>query len=334
MASHDQVAHRWAQDDAEARTVAGFNLFFERRSNGVQTIFSHGKHFALAAFQDDAHGRRVVLANFSERRSTSTGKHQSIVARAIPSRYPVFDVPYPDSLYSAGGRGHADNLEAIMQRAAEHFAKSKRARTNEDWLTQRAANELAQARDYAAAFDLPMPADSVEELAAEIDRLAKEREAAIKKDRAEREAREKVRMAQLRIDQAPAFEAWLAGAMTQIPSGYSRDEFGGAFLRRLQAPAALDKEPLDILQTSQGASVPWEHAVKAFRFVKACKEAGRSWKRNGATIRVGHFQIDQIDVLGNFWAGCHYIAWPEIERLAKREGVFDLAPSEEAVHHG
>lgn len=85
------------------------------------------------------------------------------------------------------------------------------------------------------------------------------------------------------------------------------------------------------LETSRGAEVPLPHAVKAFRFVKRCREAGKAWRANGHTIRVGHFRIDSIESSGDFIAGCHLIEWAQIEALAKSLGVFELAPDDSAL---
>lgn len=85
------------------------------------------------------------------------------------------------------------------------------------------------------------------------------------------------------------------------------------------------------LETSHGASVPLPHAVKAFRFVKLCRERGTGWASNGRIIRVGYYQIDGITADGDFKAGCHRFVWPEIAALAESLGVFDLAPDESAV---
>lgn len=108
---------------------------------------------------------------------------------------------------------------------------------------------------------------------------------------------------------------WLAG----VPNGWHGDDGAGGAMMRIRG---------DVLETSQGASVPLAHAVKVFRFVKACREAGKPWKRNGAAIRVGHFQVDSIDTAGNFRAGCHSFNWHELERVAKLAGVFDCPPIE------
>ena len=83
----------------------------------------------------------------------------------------------------------------------------------------------------------------------------------------------------------------------------------------------------DMLETSQGATVPLDHAIKAFKFAKAVRARGESWKWRGLSykqvVRVGHFHINAVDADGNITAGCHRIQWPEIERLAKLIGVFN-----------
>lgn len=120
---------------------------------------------------------------------------------------------------------------------------------------------------------------------------------------------------------AEAWRKWRAGEPVNPPSRALPD--GSAYIRR-----SADGERLE---TSQGASVPWTHAVKAFRFLKLCKERGETFARNGRTIRVGHYQVDRINADGSFVAGCHRFAWLEIEALAKREGVFDVDASADAV---
>jgi hypothetical protein len=85
------------------------------------------------------------------------------------------------------------------------------------------------------------------------------------------------------------------------------------------------------LQTSHGARVPLAHAIRAFRFVKLCREKGEAWHAKGHSIRVGHFTLSSIDAQGNFRAGCHSIKWPEIERVAREAGVFDETASDTAL---
>lgn len=149
--------------------------------------------------------------------------------------------------------------------------------------------------------------------------------------RAAKEAeRERVRAAW----ESDCREAWHAGQPQPVrPAGvaYSHlnrlgDGQGGALLR------AVDVERDDsgvitggTLETSWGAEVPLAHAVRAFRFLKLCRDNGRPWKANGKTLPVGHFRIESIDAEGNFIAGCHAINWAEVELVARGLGLADLA---------
>jgi hypothetical protein len=69
------------------------------------------------------------------------------------------------------------------------------------------------------------------------------------------------------------------------------------------------------LVTSRGARVPMEAAERTYRFAKKHPD----WHRNGDTHAVGPYQLDAVNAQG-IVAGCHRIAWDEIERFAKQEG--------------
>jgi hypothetical protein len=69
-------------------------------------------------------------------------------------------------------------------------------------------------------------------------------------------------------------------------------------------------------------------AVKAFRFLKLCRDNGKAWRANGHILEVGHFRVDSVSAEGNFVAGCHRINWPEVAALAARLGLSDLAPAD------
>lgn len=99
-------------------------------------------------------------------------------------------------------------------------------------------------------------------------------------------------------------DQWRNGAGDKYQYG-----FGDTLLRRKG----------DTLQTSRGAECPFKHAVIAFLKAQECRATGTEWHRNGQQIRVGVFQVDAIDAQGNMRAGCHSLAWEEMERLAIRE---------------
>lgn len=133
-------------------------------------------------------------------------------------------------------------------------------------------------------------------------------------ERAEADAKREAELAE-------KWRAWRAGENVAPPR---RENMSGqAFIRR-----SRDGERLE---TSQGADVPWREAVRAFRFIKLCRERGEGFRRNGRTVRVGHFQIDSITAGGDMVAGCHRFAWAEIERLARETGAFELPASADAL---
>lgn len=143
------------------------------------------------------------------------------------------------------------------------------------------------------------------EFASELDiRIREENRARMEKERTQR-------------------ERWLAGS-TDSDLRYLRlaDEMGNALVRVRG----------DNLETSQGATVPLKDAIKVFRFVKLCHDTGKSWKRNGATLRVGHFQVDLIEPNGDFTAGCHKFSWNECARLAGELDLLNIEPADTTAH--
>lgn len=134
---------------------------------------------------------------------------------------------------------------------------------------------------------------------------------------------------------AGALAAWREGA-GPLPGGRLSDVQGGALLRavavkRDDSGAVIGGR----LGTSWGAEVPLVEAVKAFRFLKLCRDKGQAWRANGHVLEVGHFRVDSVSAEGNFVAGCHRINWGEVAALAARLGLSDLAPADttqERIH--
>src|SRR5690606_39179295 len=124
-------------------------------------------------------------------------------------------------------------------------------------------------------------------------------------------------------------EAWQSGESVYFNS---RDELGAAYLRAVKVERDESGAIVDgTLETSQGASVPLIHALKAFAFVRRVVESGVAWQSNGKTIRVGHFRIDKIESDGTMRAGCHILRYPEMCRVAATIGVDGIASSDEAL---
>lgn len=154
-------------------------------------------------------------------------------------------------------------------------------------------------------------------VATEIDALRKERATAEERARFEREAANRA--------------AWLAGETVRGFYGKAAD--GTALIRAV----GVERDESGTitggtLETSQGASVPLTHAVKVLRMIAHCRATGRDWQRNGATLRVGHYQVDRITAAGDFKAGCHEFGWAEVARLAGELGLDHIAPADTTTH--
>lgn len=301
MPSHYEVAHAWAYQTGKQRN--GKRMFYEGPS-----IYSHGRHFQIARLVD-VKGVPSVL--FTTRKySVSTSQHTAIAHSAV-SHLPIYYVGDP------GRFPILEDWEADLTSAAGHVAKSKRARLdrNRDWELSSAQTFIDRANALRAAFDIDAPEVSLETLGVAVagleERIAKaQRKAELARKKAEKERFKR---------EAEARTAWLAGDSNAYWRGTTPEGF--AFLR-------IKGEEV---QTSQGAAVPLAHAIKAFRFIKLVRERAQPWHRNGHSVRVGNFSVDEIDKAGNIKAGCHLIAWQEIERIALQIGVLDAPASEEAL---
>ncbi len=302
MASHNQVAHAWAHQTG--RQTKGHNMFYVG-----DTIYSYGYHYAIARLITMTSGECVVLMN-SNGYSVSTNKHKSIVSRAV-SHLTIIEVPY---VLATNAEACQANFEYLVKSAADWVAKARRARLYGDSYLSRALGFIRDANEYNRLFALGFSTVTLEGLSGFTEEIAEKARMTLLARARQREEEEAARHAR----EAVKREAWLAGESNGF---YGRDRAGGAYGRIVG----------DKLQTSLGADVPLSHAIRVFRFVKLCRERKEGWRRNGKTIRVGHFHVDSVDAHGNFMAGCHSFNWPEVERLARLAGVYDNKCSSEAL---
>lgn len=142
-------------------------------------------------------------------------------------------------------------------------------------------------------------------------------------EQAERSEAERIETARVRELELESFKLeWKEGTAPLASRRFDSDH-GGAAIRINGAR----------LETSHGAAVPLKEAIRVFRFVKLVMARGEAWRRNGAEIRVGAFNVDSIEPSGAFVAGCHSFAWQEVKAAAIAAGVFDIEPSAEVVTH-
>jgi hypothetical protein len=280
----DMVAHLWANRAQDsARNGDSGNLYFDG-----DTIYSYGSHFPIARHVETKHGHAVLFTtrNYSQ----TTAGHKCIVARAC-RHLTVF---YVQHVCDTNRKGQFAEYRGRYVALARQYS---RARSNKPWILDSLRNLVEEANRFAQFFGLrsrlSLPADlaAMETECKTIERRERER-----KQRAEAKRR---REALERVQQ------WVDGKTDYSP-GY------GPIRLRIKG---------DHLQTSHGARVPLAHAIKAFRIIKRLHDKGQAYERNGHTIHLGHFALDAVDAQGNVRAGCHNVAWEEIERIATLAGV-------------
>src|SRR5579871_264701 len=130
-----------------------------------------------------------------------------------------------------------------------------------------------------------------------------QREADCAAARVKENERQEARAAKLLARSPEILADWLSGKRASLP-------------RQLNS-AVLLRRSGDDMETSKGARVPIAEAEKAFRFCAKVRSWG--WHRNGQQFAIGHYQLDAVNEFGVI-AGCHRVAWSEVDRFAKAEG--------------
>lgn len=82
--NNSMVAHLWANQQKES--AYGSHFYFEGKS-----IYSYGTHFEVGRIVENKRGERAYLVNM-QRRSASTSTHQYYVRRSIPTGSKVFSI--------------------------------------------------------------------------------------------------------------------------------------------------------------------------------------------------------------------------------------------------
>jgi hypothetical protein len=317
---NSQCAHVWAQQNQDKGRSNNGNMYFEGR-----TIYSYGSHFPLAIFIDSD----TVLINESPY-SSSTQRHQSYVRRAVDHKQRICA---PCSVVKAFQWDHKfnDQAQAAMVKHAQSHARYHLDRATGKKALQyklkdldKAKYEVQKAVDLFDTFKVKHTKDLkalVKMVNAEnaIDAnkklIEKERKAKAKREADARKMRALERAAQEQLAQ-DNLDAWRSydKALDDSPNAYKIRHAIQSSSKIFMRIARLGDE----IETSKGARFPIDHGKLAFNFIRKIKESDtpQAWVKNGKRIALGHFEIDEIDAQGNVKAGCHFVEWNEIERLA------------------
>ena len=282
----DMVAHIWAQQSQDEGRTASGNFYFKG-----ETLYSYGRHFIVGRFVTHK-GKTAVLLN-SNRYSVTTSSQLLLAGRAInTARYPVFTVPhlseYSNVRAGTGGQNAFYELATVANKAfyvQEIAAIIKRALLATKYGSlhhEQAVSMTTHANEYSKFFGLrwklAMPVFT--------DELR---------------ARFKATRAKFEVDKAGRIKRWKDGQFM-----HKCMNFDECFLRVRG----------DSVQTSDGASVPVEHARHVWPLIKRCHDNKHAWATNGHTEHLGSFKLERVTADGDIKVGCHFIRWAEVERMS------------------
>lgn len=292
-----EIPHLWAhKTQADARNGTGSFYF-----TGA-TIYSYGSHFPIATHVTGV-SRQIGILFTSEKNSVTTSQHMSAVRRSIPPDVRVFTVPNQHFGFSEAEDQyqHERNFKHYVDEVTENLSTCARARSS--WKKEHCHEQAVELRKealcYATFFGLADPSiEQIPDLDSEQMQKIKAREA----DASARKAAEtKHKREEDRLRWQQTAEQWRRGEYHHyLP---------------YDLPTMLRIEGHEVV-TSRGARFPIVHAKRGLALVRAVIARGEDWRRNGKNCRLGHYQLDWIEANGTVHAGCHVVAWDEIERIA------------------
>lgn len=277
--SNSELIHIWAHDSSpEIRKQAN--------SVSCQNDILYSYSTAIGQIVDN---NTVIHNTYSY--SNTTSKHQSLARRATSHFNNIIELSIPTydlETLSFGQMGFNDYILNHNENSIKYLlVKASRSKKYSDYYKAQALGIIKNLEKYALAFNLFY-------LVPNIDFLT---ESAIKADKEAKE-REKILRAKRIQEQAEALENWRLGLDV-------RNHF--------EVTALRIKE--DQIETTKGARIPVDHAVKFWGLIKSWHEKGVSYVKDHHSIHLGNYSVNRFenDILT---VGCHSIPYSEIENIA------------------
>lgn len=277
--SNLELSHIWANDPDPS---------IGKSANSMSC--QNGKLYSYATCIAEIIGNTVIFNDASY--SNTTSKHQSL-ARSAARHYKALYIEIPQRGLDSLSMNQRDFNEIIVEynerKASEYLVKASNARKSETETVYlgTAHNIFSSLVEYAKLLGLEYDAPDLESL----------KESATKAYE-QAKALEKIRRAERIKAQAEALENWRAGLDV-------RNFF--------EVTALRIKE--DQIETTKGARIPVDHAIKFWGLIKSWHEKGVSYVKDHHSIHLGNYSVNRFenDVLT---VGCHSIPYSEIESIA------------------
>jgi hypothetical protein len=278
--SNSELSHVWANDPHPS---------IEKSANSMSC--HNGKLYSYSTCIGQIINDTVIYNTASY--SNSTSKHQNLMQSATShySKRIYLDIPRRGLNSLVFNQQDFEDIvvKPNANKANDLLVKASRSKKYATLYSGQAFSIIKNLEKYALFIGVFYSCPDIDDL----------QELAIKADK-EAKAFEKVRKAARIKEQAEALEQWRAGHDV-------RNSF------ELTALRIKDDE----IQTTRGARIPVDHAVKFWGLIKSWHEKGVSYVKDHHSIHLGNYTVNSFkdDTL---IVGCHSIPYSEIESIASQ----------------
>lgn len=276
FSSNSELVHIWANNSEPTinKSANSMSCQFDR-------LFSYSTCIAEIV------GNTAILNTCSY--SNTTSKHQSL-ARGAVSHMDLIRLPI-------AGRNHSTLVfgqdsfntciaEPCLKDVGYYLVKASRSRKHADLYKAEALSIVDNLNKYADLLGLEFSAPDLSEY----------QEAALRADKVQKE-QEKIRKAEKIKQQAEDLARWKAGEDVR--------SYFEVMALRIKG---------DEIETSRGAKIPVDHAVRAWPILRRIFK-NKSELSLGHTIKLGHYTVNRITDKALI-VGCHTIPFSEVENIA------------------
>ena len=276
--SNSELSHIWANDPDPS---------IGKSANSMSC--QNGKLYSYSTCIAQIIGDTVIYNTHSY--SVTTSKQQGYMQSATShySKKIYLDIPRRglDSLVFNQRDFEEIVIKPNANKANDLLVKASRSKKYATLYSGQAFSIIKNLEKYAlftGLFYSCPDIDDLQELAIKADKKAK--------------ALEKIRRAERIKEQAEALINWRKGEDVR---------------NRFEITALRIKE--DQIETTKGARIPLDHAIKFWGLIKSWHEKGVSYVKDHHSIHLGNYSVNRFenDILT---VGCHSIPYSEIENIA------------------
>lgn len=285
FSSNAELVHVWANNDDSTvyKKSGSMSCHFDK-------LYSYNTCIAEIV------GESVIFNTYSY--SNSTCKHQGHAQSATHGKNKIFlEIPSYNLRSLVFTQNDFNELVVKTNRhwIARLLVKAERARLNGDTYKAEAYSIEQNLKRYAELIKLnyePLDLDHFKNEAIALDKG--------------RKAQEKIRKAEKITEQVEDLQRWRNGEDV-------RSYFEVTALRIKN----------DEIETTKGAKIPMEHAVRAFPLLKRLHEKDQSIDLSSHSIKLGYYTVSRVEK-DNLIVGCHSIPFSEIYAIANQLNLVEV----------